>query len=217
MRTVEQTRTKTLIYVVDPMCSWCWGFSPVFEAIGQKFSERATLQIMMGGLRPGNAERFDEQRRAYILGHWHAVHTRTGQLFNFDFQMGPSFTYDTEPASRAVMVVRYLSPQGEAAMLKKIQEAFYVKNADVISETVLADLVGDLGLDRSQFLAKFQDPHMKHSVWEEFEQARQLGVSGFPTLLGRHGQTVSTLTHGYQAFDRLAPVVDEWIHSGLSE
>ena len=24
---------KTFIYVVDPMCSWCWGFSPVLEQI----------------------------------------------------------------------------------------------------------------------------------------------------------------------------------------
>ncbi|MDH5427723.1 MAG: DsbA family protein, partial [Nitrospirota bacterium] len=25
--------SPTLIYVADPMCSWCWGFSPVLEEI----------------------------------------------------------------------------------------------------------------------------------------------------------------------------------------
>jgi len=217
MRTIEQTQAKTLIYVVDPMCSWCWGFSPVFEDIVEKYSEQATLQIMMGGLRPGNTERFNEQRRSYILGHWRAVQDRTRQSFNFQFQMEPSFTYDTEPASRAVMVVRDLWPQQELAMLKKIQEAFYVNNANVTTEAVLADLVGDLGLDGAKFLAHFQDPQMKQAVWKEFEQARQLGVSGFPALLGCRGAAVTTLSHGYQAFDRLAPVIEEWLHTRSHE
>ena len=213
MRTRDQISTKRLVYVADPMCSWCWGFSPVFDAIANKFSERATLEILMGGLRPGNTERFDEQRRESILGHWHAVHTRTGQPFNFDFQMGPDFTYNTEPASRAVMVIRFWSFNLEGAMLKKIQEAFYVKNADVTNEMVLADLAEDFGLDRRRFLAQFQDSGIKQAVWEDFEKARQLGVSGFPTLLGCQGQRVSTLTSGYQAFDLLDPVIENWINS----
>ena len=213
MRTQEHTQRKTLIYVVDPMCSWCWGFSPVFEAIANKYSERATLQILMGGLRPGNAERFDEQRRGYILSHWQAVHTRTGQPFNFEFQMAPSFTYNTEPASRAMIVVRDLWPHHEFGMLKKIQEAFYVQNADVTRQRVLGDLAGDLGLDRDKFLTQFQDSQVKQAVWEDFEEARGLGVNGFPTLLGRKGDTVLTFTHGYQAFDLLDPLIKDWIHS----
>jgi len=95
------TPTKTLLYIADPMCSWCWGFSPVMEAIEKKYQDHVNIQLLVGGLRPGNTERFDEHRKEYILGHWRAVHQRTGQPFNFDFQMGPDFTYDTEPASRA--------------------------------------------------------------------------------------------------------------------
>ncbi len=26
-----------LVYVADPMCSWCWGFSPVIDAIRERF------------------------------------------------------------------------------------------------------------------------------------------------------------------------------------
>ena len=31
--TVLMTATRTLIYVHDPMCSWCWGFRPTFERL----------------------------------------------------------------------------------------------------------------------------------------------------------------------------------------
>jgi putative protein-disulfide isomerase len=203
--------THTLIYVADPMCSWCWGFSPVLEEISRRYHDRVSLQLMMGGLRPGNTERFDESRRAYILQHWHAVHKRTGQPFNFEFQMGSGFTYDTGPASLATAVTRSLAPGKEWAFLKNVQEAFYVQNADVTRAEVLENLAVKLGMDASQFRQTFQDPQTKSVVWEEFDQARQLGVSGFPTLLGRHGQSVSTLMHGYQDFESLTPLIEQFL------
>ncbi|TFG65615.1 MAG: DsbA family protein [Nitrospirales bacterium] len=201
----------SLIYIADPMCSWCWGFSLVLEEIRRLFQDRVTFQLMLGGLRPGNTERFDESRRVYILQHWHAVHERTGQPFNFDFQMGPTFTYDTEPASRATVVVRQLAPGKEWDFLKGVQEAFYVQNADVTKAEVLDELAVPLGMEASQFHQSFQDSQTKQLLWEEFDQSRQLGVSGFPTLLGRKGQSVSALMHGYQDVKTLAPVIEQFL------
>ena len=200
----------TLIYVVDPMCSWCWGFSPVWEKIRTQYETQASFQLMLGGLRPGNTERFDESRRAYILQHWHAVHERTGQPFNFDFRMGPTFTYDTEPASRAIVVTRQLMPEKEWDFLRSAQEAFYVQNADITKTEILEEIAMTLGMETLQFRQVFHDSQTKQFVWDEFDQARQLGVDGFPTLLGRHGQSVSTLMHGYRDFETLVSSIDKF-------
>lgn len=208
---MEQVQDLTLIYVVDPMCSWCWGFSPVWEEIRKRYENQAVFQLMLGGLRPGNTECFDENRRAYILQHWYAVHERTGQQFNFDFQMEPTFTYDTEPASRATLVIRQLMPGHESVFLRRVQEAFYVQNADVTKADVLEELAITLGMDAAQFRQAFQDSHTKQLVWEEFDQSRQLGVSGFPTLLGRQGQSVSALMHGYQDIRTLTASIEHFL------
>ena len=211
---MEQTpKAKTLIYVLDPMCSWCWGFSPVLEEITERFQDQVTFQMMLGGLRPGNTERFDESRRAYILQHWHAVNKRTGQPFNFNFQMEPTFTYDTEPAARATLVTRQLMPGKEWECVKIIQEAFYVQNNDVTKFEILENVVKKLGIDVSEFSQRFKDPQTKHVLWEEFGQARQLGVSGFPTLLGQQGQSVSTLMHGYQDVEALVPSIEKFLQN----
>lgn len=202
---------QSLIYVVDPMCSWCWGFSPVIEEIKRRYRDQVTIEILLGGLRPGNTERFDEQKRSYILSHWHAVHERTGQPFNFEFQPESSFVYDTEPPSRAMVVVRQLAQDREFAFLKSVQEAFYVKNEDVTREAILAKLAGAQGIDRTQFMGGFKDSAIKQSVWEEFDRARQLGVSGFPTLLGQHGNDHITFMRGYQSVAELVPMIDEWL------
>jgi putative protein-disulfide isomerase len=192
------------------MCSWCWGFSPVWEKIRKQYETQASFQLMLGGLRPGNTERFDESRRAYILQHWHAVHERTGQPFNFDFRMGPTFTYDTEPASRATVVTRQLVPGKEWDFLRSVQEAFYVQNADITKTEILEEIAMTLGMETLQFRQVFHDSQTKQFVWDEFDQARQLGVDGFPALLGRHGQSVSTLMHGYQYFETLVSSIDKF-------
>jgi len=192
------------------MCSWCWGFSPVWEKIRKQYETQASFQLMLGGLRPGNTERFDESRRAYILQHWHAVHERTGQPFNFDFRMGPTFTYDTEPASRATVVIRQLVPGKEWDFLRSVQEAFYVQNADITKTEILEEIAVTLGMETLQFRQVFHDSQTKQFVWDEFDQARQLGVDGFPTLLGRHGQSVSTLMHGYRDFETLVSSIDKF-------
>jgi putative protein-disulfide isomerase len=199
------------------MCSWCWGFWPVFEEIVRRYQDQVTIRVLMGGLRPGNTERFDDQRRASILSHWHAVHERTSQPFNFAFQMDPSFTYNTEPPCRAVVVVRQLAPKKEFPFLKSVQKAFYVNNEDVTGEEIRAGLADDRGIDRVLFLENFRDSAIKQSVWKEFDQVRQLGVSGFPALLGQHGHDCFTFTQGYHPTSVLLPLIDEWLRRPLSD
>ena len=47
---------RTLWYVADPMCSWCWGFSPVIEAIQREYGGRLEVEVLLGGLRPGTKD-----------------------------------------------------------------------------------------------------------------------------------------------------------------
>ncbi len=204
---------RVLIYVADPMCSWCWGFSPVLKDIRRRYEKQVTFQLMLGGLRPGNTERFDESKRAYILQHWQAVHKRTAQPFNFDFQMASTFTYDTEPVSRATLVVSQLMLGKEWEYLSHVQEAFYVRNADVTRVEVLEELAVALGVDALEFRQAFQEPQIKQRVWEEFDESRQLGVDGFPTLLGRSGQSVTPLMHGYQDSETLVPTIEKFLQA----
>jgi len=207
---------KTLLYIADPMCSWCWGFSPVIETIRTRYKDHVPLELMVGGLRPGNTELFDEPRRQYILGHWHAVHQRTGQPFNFACRMGSRFTYDTEPPSRAVIVVRTLKPESVFSYFDAIQRAFYVDNHDVTKEAVLTELAQAIGLDQETFEAAFQNPDVKQQTWQEFDQCRQLGISGFPSLVGMAESTPTVLARGYLPFEDLQPTIETWIHQGLS-
>src|SRR5881392_585632 len=47
-----------LIYIADPMCSWCYGFGKSMDALLAQPGEFAPLQLalVMGGLRPYTTE-----------------------------------------------------------------------------------------------------------------------------------------------------------------
>ena len=86
-----------LIYFADPMCSWCYGFSPVISALADQFETRLPVHLIMGGLHAGNTEPMRPKDKDYIRETWTQVGDTTGQPFDMSFLVRESFTYDTEP------------------------------------------------------------------------------------------------------------------------
>src|SRR3990167_362664 len=74
--------TPHLIYFADPMCSWCYGFSPVIGQIRQAFGRSLPIRLVMGGLRPGTDTPTTEKAKAELVGHWGHVHEATGLPFD---------------------------------------------------------------------------------------------------------------------------------------
>lgn len=204
---------QRLHYIADPMCSWCWGFAPVIDAIRAEYGDRLEVDLILGGLRPGTTEPMDEKMKAFVLHHWEEVHKMTGQAFRMDFDLPEDFCYDTEPSARATVVVRQLQPEAAFAYLKAAQEAFYGENKDVTSTEVLADLAEAQGVDRAAFLERFEAPETKLKTWADFQRARGYGVTGFPSIILEDDRGAVLLTFGYQPLEILAPRIEEWLQT----
>ena len=91
-----------LIYFADPMCSWCYGFSPVIADIRRAFGRALPIRLVMGGLRPGTEQPMTEAAKTEIKGHWTHVAEASGLPFDGGVLDIPGFRYDTDPAARAV-------------------------------------------------------------------------------------------------------------------
>lgn len=200
-----------LLYVADPMCSWCWGFSPVIRTVAERFAGRAPLEVVMGGLRPGTTTPMDEAMRTAIREHWEHVRQASGQPFDFSFFSRDGFIYDTEPACRAVVTARSLRPPVALDFLARVQAAFYRDNLDVTAPDTLADVAEACGLDRDDFLTHFDAPETLQATRSDFGRAAQLGARGFPTLIGDDGVRRVGLSIGYQPSDSLLPKVEAWV------
>ncbi|MCW1937648.1 DsbA family protein [Pseudomonas sp. MDMC_285] len=200
-----------LLYVMDPMCSWCWGFAPVVEALAEQAAAAdVPLQIVVGGLRRDQVA-IDAAARVRYLGYWQAVNASTGQLFDFERGLPEGMVYDTEPACRALVTARNLDAQSAWTLLKLIQQAFYTEGADVTQASVLVQLAEQAGIPRIEFAEAFDSQAMEDATAADFTWVQDLGIAGFPTLLAERDGQLALLTNGYQPLEVLSPLLGRWL------
>lgn len=202
-----------MFYFTDPMCSWCYGFSPAVKKLKENYPE-IDLQIISGGFSPYSQQVVDQEYKDFLAFHWRNVNQRSGQFFDHSMKfISDSFRYDTEPSSRALGVVQGLLPKQDLDYLSLMQKAFYVDGKDITDDTVLATLAEELGIEKNSFLERFHSEEMKQKTNQGFQFSRQLGVQGFPTLLTLEKGTVKVITRGFQDYDSLKVTVDNWLSS----
>ncbi|WP_286914260.1 MULTISPECIES: DsbA family protein [unclassified Pseudomonas] len=207
--------TARLLYVMDPMCSWCWGFAPVAAAlIAQAAEAGVPTRLVLGGLRSGGSA-LDASTRRYILEHWQAVSEATGQPFRFDGAMPDGFVYDTEPACRALVTARELDAERVWPLLALIQASFYEQGVDVTTAPHLVELAERAGFDRALFAEAFARADMRAATAADFSWVQDLGIAGFPTLLAERNGQLALLTNGYQPLESLQPLLGRWLQQAV--
>ena len=203
-----RNRHMNLIYVGDPMCSWCYGFAKPLDALLADPHDAAPLQlaIVIGGLRPFTTEPMAAERVTELSGHWHHVEEASGQPFAkapHTAMHAPGFVYDTEPASRATVTVRSLWPQQVWRYFKAVQHALYAEGRNVTEPGVLADIAEALGIPRAEFAKAFASQSMRDATLQDFQQSQAWGIRGFPTLVAEHGDHLHLVGSGYMPIARL--------------
>lgn len=173
-----------MIFVLDPMCSWCWGFAPVIEDLRATLSKEYTFSLVMGGLRTKGEMSWNEISKEYLRGHWKQVSQRTGQKFSDSLFEKEYFEYDTYPACKAVITVRELFGMQSAFLyLHTIQEAFYTRAEDITNIDVLSDLLKSIDLDSTSFRTFFESDRAQLLMEHDFAKARSMGANAFPSVV----------------------------------
>ena len=209
------TAQTRLVYFADPMCSWCYGFSPVIAALAERFEDRLPLDLVMGGLRTGNTEPMRDKDKEFIRGSWTRVGAATGQAFDMSFFDRDGFVYDTEPACRAVVTARRLMPHMALPFMARVQQAFYAENRDMTAADEIAQVAEEAGFDRAGFGTAFTAPDTRNETFRDFLTAEALSIRGFPTLIaGSEDKGYALLTNGYRPLDDLAGPLERWLDAG---
>ncbi|MBK8176194.1 MAG: DsbA family protein [Rhodospirillales bacterium] len=208
---VAATAKKRVLYFADPMCSWCWGFSPVIAAIRGACQGGPPIRFCAGGLRAGETRPLTAASRGYVEHHWHNVETATGQPFDYGFFDREAFVYDTLPSCRAVVAVRSLAPEGTLLYLAAVQRAFYAENRDVTREDILAAIARDLGIPEDVFLPVYRSSEILESTRADIRLTQGLGIQGFPAIVLQNGESLAALTIGYRPFEDMKDDLLAWL------
>lgn len=205
------------VYVGDPMCSWCWGFAPVLERMEEVYD--VPIRLVVGGLRPGPAaEELDDRMEGFLAHHWEAVAAASGQQFDHAFlARRDGWLYDTEVPAVAVVTMREMDEAQALRFHSRVQRAFYAESLDITDAGVFPALVSEFGVDAARFMELFGSPEMKRRAWDDFNEARSLGVSGFPAVLVRDGSEWGIVTKGFVPADELLPALSDWLIGRYTE
>ena len=199
-----------LYYVADPMCSWCWGFAPVLEAVESEIAGRIAVRHVMGGLAPDSDEPMPDETRQYVREAWRSVTQVTGAEFNWDFWELCEPRRSTYPACRAVLAAER---QGAgAAMYRAIQRAYYLQARNPSDSSTLVSLAEEGGLDRERFSRDLGSSETERRLQMDFELRRKLGIREFPSLVLECGDSHEVIMRGYGDTDSVLSALRPVLH-----
>jgi len=172
-----------LLYIHDPMCSWCWAFRPAFTALRGQLPAELVLRKVVGGLAADTDQPMPEEMRAKLKGIWRTIQEVVpGTRFNFAFWEDCTPRRSTYDACRAVLAARRLSPRHEDLMIEAIQRAYYLEARNPSDVDTLIELASGIGLDRAGFAAELSGDAVEARLREELAFARSPPFRGFPSL-----------------------------------
>ncbi len=190
-----------LYYVTDPMCSWCWGFAPLFEMLREKLQPEVKLQYVMGGLAPDSDEPMPTEMQGYLQSTWQQVAATTGAEFNHEFWEKCQPRRSTYPACRAAIASGLQGKLPE--MFAALQRAYYLEARNPSDTSTHLALAQEQGLDTDRFANDLASAHVEELLQNDFALRSEFGVRGFPSLILKSKDELHLIVNGWGTFDQV--------------
>lgn len=189
---------RRLIYIHDPMCSWCWAFNDVWQTIKRGLPADIELHYLVGGLAPDSDALMSLDMQRSIRGHWQRIQKLLPEtVFNYDFWHDCQPRRSTYPACRALIAARMQGEPAEQAMLLAIQQAYYLQAKNPSDDAVLVACAESIGLNVSAFYEALGSEQVQQQLASELEFVQSLGVSSFPSLVLEQAGKTQLLNYDY--------------------
>jgi len=195
--------TSILYYIHDPMCSWCYGFTPTWNKIQGNLPSTLKVEYVVGGLAPDSDVPMPQETQQMVKGAWHRIQDMLGTEFNFSFWDKNTPRRATYPACRAVLAAR--TQKFEKQMITAIQHGYYLRALNPSDDDILIQLATELkneqteqAIDVDQFTLDLNSKETEQELARQISLSRRLSQRGFPSLVLEHNDALHFLEHDYQ-------------------
>jgi putative protein-disulfide isomerase len=202
----------TIYYVYDPLCSWCYGFSPVIKKLKPTYKDQFDFQVISGGMQSGERKQPVSAIRDYLKGAYKDVTQRTGVEFGDKFMEvleDGERILDSIPPSTALSIVKDLKPKEVLSFAATIQEAIYFDGFNWNIVEAYFPYLETYGIDQEEFRRKFEDPIYKEKALEDFKLATNFGVTGFPSVILKKEDKYYLIAQGFVPFEQLDATIKQ--------
>ncbi|HVI48671.1 MAG TPA: DsbA family protein [Chitinophaga sp.] len=205
MKTNTDTQYK-LVYIMDPLCGWCYGNAANIIHTYETFREHIPFEIIPGGMWAGHNARMQSlQMAAYFRNHDQQIAAMTGTAFGeayFEFIQREDVLLNSEIPSRAIVTAQHLWPGISPEFMAAVQKARYYYGKDLNHYSTYEAILQQLNLDNDAFRQHFDSPAMKAATQAAFARAASYAMS-YPTLLLETGNRTILIEQGYSSAEEI--------------
>jgi len=204
----ETTSNLKLVYFYDPLCGWCFGFSPVMSKIEEEYGDKFEIEVVSGGLFLGYGAGAVNRVAPHIkAGAYKSVELRTGVKFGkpfLDDVLGDgNIILNSLPPTIALSIVKEAYPEHELKFAGMLLELVYIHGIDPTNVEGLATCAAKIGFDKVAFTTKMKEAKYEKAAKEEFEAFRNNQFSAMPAVVLIKDGKEHLISHGYMNFGRV--------------
>jgi putative protein-disulfide isomerase len=215
-KTLNPEPMPKLVYFYDPLCGWCYGFSPVIKKLSEEYGKQYEFQVISGGMISPDKSGSINEIAPFIKEAYKTVEestgTKFGDTFIKDVLMPGHAILSSEKPSRAVTICKMLKPEKTVAFVHDLQKAFYYEGKDLQEDATYRPLARSYGMDEDLFLQMLNTPEVAKKTQEDYSYATSLGVTGFPTVMYHDADTMLVLSRGYSTYEEMRQRIDSIPH-----
>ncbi|KTF11517.1 DsbA family protein [Pseudoalteromonas sp. 10-33] len=199
-----------LIYIHDPMCSWCWGYAPTWLKLKEQLEHRIIVEYKVGGLAADSQQPMPKAMKEMLVETWHKIQKQLGIQFNYDFWRNCEPRRSTYPACRAALIARKTNK--EAQMIEAIQHAYYLNAQNPSDEITLVELAEGIGFEKTAFADELASLSLNNELSDELNFIKTLPINGFPSLVLIHNNSYYPIAVDYtdwqSTYDKITSIID---------
>lgn len=204
-----------ILYVYDPLCGWCYGFSPVMVRLYEQYKDSVEFDVISGGMVVGDRIGPLGEKAAYIREAYKTVEQKMGVKFGDKYVneiLAEGTAIQTSiPASKLLVAFKSLDSGKAILYAHELQNALYRDGVYPDDLRGLLESTDTFGVSKDDILTIAESDEVIGAMEHDFKMSSQLGVSGFPTVFIIKDNTINVIARGAESYEnvnaRIAEIV----------
>ena len=197
-------------FVTDPMCSWCWGTTPHFEAVMEALRDRVAFDIVLGGINVHSTKPVGAYGRKRLSALWNEVTAVTGQVFSHHLPAGT--VYNSLLPCLAAEALRDIRDAPPFGYTHRLQQRFFAEGVNINDLDTLLGTAEEFDVPRDRLRPRMDAEAVRQRTRWGFETAREYGTNALPSVLvSSDGASFRLFAGGYVDAERLVADLEAWL------
>lgn len=203
-----------LIFVSDPLCSWCYGMGRAVDEARARLAGQVACELRIGGINTEAVSALPARALDHFRPLWARVTEVTGAEFAMRLPADADFVYNSTAACASVVAARQASGEEPFDYLHALQRVFFIEGRNPNARRVQCDVAATVGVPLAAFERALDAPDTVARMRAEMTAARGYGTNALPAVLIARAATPALLAGGYVDADTLVEQVHGFLARG---